>query len=492
MADRRARGVVGTLRAAVVVVFAFACCLPAGAATRTDDFADGVIDASLWVTPPDIRDDCDLTEINGRLEFTGSLVPFSEPRAQMDSQAVGHQDLDWTTMVDMFIDGDNSQYPGIAVTDGIVSTVVVRPSGAASQANGEDRVEMNFAFLDVGNFGGSGWDHGLRFNGRTNDSDDQEIVLTGHPSALQVTMKLDYSAASRTISGSYDSGSGFVSLGTPVDTSAWGMAPEEVFGISVEASAGGMSGEETSGTFQIDSGQLYFDNFSMTDGGGISPGIVVLDDHFDGDSGGTPAGWSLLMGVEGPTGVVESGSNVVINGTQDNPTVIASDTTFDPQDVETTIRVAIDEVTPDGRAWTALFSSDISTFFAVQLRSSDGRLEVTGGPTSQSDSHELVQLSSYDGGEAILTITLDADSFRIRCDVEDYDSGNLLFADYFPTTNFTLADLGESVMSGLFAAGQPAGGASFDWITVTRTPEPATMGLLAFGATLTLVRRRRK
>ncbi len=491
MANGRKRGVVRLLRVSLAATVAVALCLPVHSATWTDGFEDGAIETSLWKVPPDIDGTCNLTEINGRLEFTGSLVPDASVRAGLDSLAYGAQDLDWTILVDMAVDGGQSQFSGIGATDVVVATLAISPSGAVSELNGRDNVEMNLALLDTSVFGLGGWDHGLRFNGKTNDSDDQTIEFLGQPGPVQVRMKVDYTAASQTIAGSYDLGSGFVALGNPVDTSAWGMVSGDVFDISLKGSSGGIFDDPTAGTYSIGSGQVYFDDFVGPAGGGMSPGTVVLDDHFDGDSGGAPAGWSVVMGTEGPDGVAEAGSNVVINGSQDNPTVIGCDTTFDPQGIETTIRVGIDEITPNGRGWAGLFSSGLSSIFVVQLRGSDGRFEVTAGAPEEGDSHALAYLSSYDGGEAILTITLDADSFRIRCDVEDYDSGDLLFADYFPNTHFTPADLGDSVTPSLFAAGQPDGAASFDWMTVTTIPEPATLSLLGLGSVLALVGKRR-
>ena len=479
-----------TILAVAIAVGAF-CCPPAGAATHADDFADGTISGTLWSPPPTAEGACALTETNGRVEFTSDVTPGNGTRAWLDSRVYARQDADWTTSIYVCIDGNESLFPGMGAGDVIASGLTIAPSGPASESDGEDRIEMNFAFVDASLFGGTGFDHGVRFNGRTNGSDDESILTLLHPAALGATVKLDYSAATGTVTGSYDIGSGFVTLGDAVDTGAWGMTPDEVFQLQISGSAGVVGSGSPTNTFSVAGGQFYMDNFSATGGVGVPPGVVILDDHFRGNSGTVPGAWTSLMNDEGSGGIVESGSTVTLQDSNSNGTVIGSSTSFNPQGVETTLHVEYQQISASGKAAVALINVSTMNMFIAQLRTSDGRVEVTAGDANDGQYNELAFLGSYSGGWATMDITLDANSFRITTDIEGYDSGDLLYTDVFPTSGFTLSDLGSSVVVAVLAMGEPSGWAAVDRVTVTTIPEPATLSLLVLGACLPLLRRRR-
>ncbi len=74
--------------------------------------------------------------------------------------------------------------------------------------------------------------------------------------------------------------------------------------------------------------------------------VIVFDDDFTGNSGGTPAGWTVFIDNGA---VVESGSVVSITGGTEDPTLLTSSATINPQGVETTLRLEIDSLTDPGR-----------------------------------------------------------------------------------------------------------------------------------------------
>lgn len=186
---------------------------------------------------------------------------------------------------------------------------------------------------------------------------------------------------------------------------------------------------------------------------------VVFDDHFTGDSGGIPTGWSQIYG----TGTaVESGTTVTLNG----GIIIATDSVFDPNEGVVTL----------------------THLLLVEFHPSDLRLAVsassTGGESWQS--YEATTLTGYAHGPLRLTLDLRATSFSVSSDSPPFSSGFIAYSTAFP--GFTRVDLGDTcnlVISHDPSAG--LGSSSIDRATLEVEPETAVQSC-TFGQVKALYR----
>ena len=234
------------------------------AATIIDDFNDGSISNTIWTPPPTTEEDGALTEQNGRLEFTGSssTAATNSPRGTLGSTVSAPQNRDWLASIDVFIDG-LAAFSGFGPGNVVVTGMGFRPTGTTSDLNGSDRGEMNFALLDAGFVGGSGFQTGARFLGRSNDTDDEVVELKpDDPLPRTATLTLFYDADSTTFREFLDLGPGFLPLGNPINTTSWGMDGAEVFFFELEAFTGPFDGSPTH-NYSVDSGEVFFDDFSL-------------------------------------------------------------------------------------------------------------------------------------------------------------------------------------------------------------------------------------
>jgi hypothetical protein len=201
---------------------------------------------------------------------------------------------------------------------------------------------------------------------------------------------------------------------------------------------------------------------------GSASAVIVFEDHFTGNSGGMPAGWSWFST---PGTVTESGTTVTC--TEDAG--IWTDGTIDPSQGDVTI--AVDVVGMTGRAdggWGFIVPS-VEAYVWVGLRLADGRLQMgaTDNGGSAEEHYQLGYLSGYVGAPIHLELVLGATSFSLSADSPPFFSGWIEYTAAFST--FTREDLGTAVR---IVIGDDVGegeyGASiFDRVAVSADPASA-------------------
>ena len=159
---------------------------------------------------------------------------------------------------------------------------------------------------------------------------------------------------------------------------------------------------------------------------------IVFDDHFDGNSGGMPAGWHLLFG---PGTVVESGTTVLFT----NDVIIASDGVFDPTQGDVTLSVEITLLTGTSSGAIVLVNTSISRGIWADLCVMDGRLRVVALDEGGEQPFIAGYLSGYEGGPIRMTLALGPVSFSLSTDDPPFSTGPIDYTSVFPT--FTRDDL---------------------------------------------------
>lgn len=132
--------------------------------------------------------------------------------------------------------------------------------------------------------------------------------------------------------------------------------------------------------------------------GSTAGAVVLFDDHFTGDSGGIPTGWSLAFGTGS---AVEVGTTVTLTGS----IAIATDSTFDPNKGTEALTISIAATDPRvPYLGTGFAAMDFAHILLVEFHPSDLRLEIsasaTGGETWQT--HSLTHLTGYAYGPLTL------------------------------------------------------------------------------------------
>jgi hypothetical protein len=192
-----------------------------------------------------------------------------------------------------------------------------------------------------------------------------------------------------------------------------------------------------------------------------APAAVVFDDHFTGNSGDIPAGWSQLGAPNAdPDGiVVESGTLVTITDPRANaPTIILSSTTFNPLPSPASVLTATIDITSmaganggnpraimllggtSGNSFLLDFNATTQAFFSAII--DGGGIHPRAMPGS---------VPNYAGGAIQIVITADSDSIRVTADVDSYDSGDILFSAYPGAIANSLDDFGPLMSPGLAA-----------------------------------------
>jgi hypothetical protein len=204
---------------------------------------------------------------------------------------------------------------------------------------------------------------------------------------------------------------------------------------------------------------------------------VILDDNFLG-TGGVPAGWVRAMGS---LAISHSGSIVTIQNNDILPTVIRSNTTYNPQGTRT---ILVTEVSGTADNGGSLGIASVGSFNVI-LRS-DGSLNALatlGGPSGVLPEYFLTTVSGYTGGALDVTMEIFDAGFKVATDT-GYESSEISWVTAFGGS-FNLSTLGSSVSAQLAAVGSnpvlPAE-ISVDRITLTTVPIPAAAWL--FGSAL--------
>ncbi|MBP6875500.1 MAG: hypothetical protein KBD56_05475 [Candidatus Eisenbacteria bacterium] len=170
---------------------------------------------------------------------------------------------------------------------------------------------------------------------------------------------------------------------------------------------------------------------------------IVFDDHFDGESGGIPEGWSRFPG-SGDGAIIESGTTVNMY----DDCAMIPDQVVDPSAGVTTLTV---EITATNERTEVMFldSTDIWNHLFVKLWAQDGqegdpgRIDISACVAGGQEERYLFYAPGYVGGATRLTIVLDEATFSISLSAPPFSTGPLRYDEFF--TNFTRTALGSAV-----------------------------------------------
>ncbi len=181
---------------------------------------------------------------------------------------------------------------------------------------------------------------------------------------------------------------------------------------------------------------------------------VLFDDHFTGNSGGIPTGWSLVFGTGS---AVEAGTTVTLTGIIN----VGTDSAFDPNKGTDTLTISIAATDPRVTyLGTGFGASDLAHILLMEFHPWNLRLDIsasdTGGETWQT--HTLTYLTGYAYGPLTLTLVLGPNEFCVSSDSPAYSSGFIAYSTAF--TAFTRTDLGDACHLGLGHGDDPPGGTS--------------------------------
>ena len=166
----------------------------------------------------------------------------------------------------------------------------------------------------------------------------------------------------------------------------------------------------------------------------LYPPVVpaLLSDHFTGNSGGVPAGWTRL-GFSDPAGtIVENGTIVTITDGRagGGPTLMTSAATTGALDAFSfTVDIANMTSISPAQPEAMMVIGSLGSGYALITKFNATTGAVTAqlfGPTS--GQLALGTVSGYAGGAISFTISGDADSFRVTGTVGSYDSGDRLYS----------------------------------------------------------------
>jgi hypothetical protein len=226
----------------------------------TDPFSGSGAPGAEWFSKEEI--DATVNVSGGALNVNTSTVSgLSTVRHTLELTGTGAPTLtlatSWTVEAVATI-ADASAFSTMAGGEGVQVTLSVRNDEPFT----DDRAQVNFVNLNFG----SGPEHAVRGAHRTGGSEVENITFLGSSaSPLTATLRMAYDSTADTISMGMDTGSGFFSLVSSVDTSAWSMTDTDPLLVQFELGLAKFSGDPAASTFSIENGEVVVNEFTIYD-----------------------------------------------------------------------------------------------------------------------------------------------------------------------------------------------------------------------------------
>lgn len=235
-----------------------------GAVVFSDTFSGSGLPDAAWVTNTsgDSTANATVNVSGGSLHVnTGSVNGLTVARHTLELVGTGSPTLtlatDWTVETVVTI-ADATAFVTTAAGEGAGFTLSIRNDLPATS----DRAQVNFVAID---FGG-GLDFAVRGAHDTSGATTENITNLGAAaSPLTATIRMAYDSGLDLISFGMDSGAGFFSLVSSVDTSAWSMGDSDPLLVQFELGLVKFSGDPAASTFSIDNGEVSVDELTIHD-----------------------------------------------------------------------------------------------------------------------------------------------------------------------------------------------------------------------------------
>lgn len=236
----------------------------------SDSFTGGV-NATFWDGPPTLENDATIAPANNRLEFTAGpaagLVDGNHFANYFATNSLsGNQS--WSVSVVTFLAPVND-FGTFGPNEAAGLTLSVQNSN-----NTQDNLEVTLAAGDP--FGSGTSDVQIRA-GLKNDGTDEAPLVSGLLGSIGATdLKLNHDHTTGLVTISYNSGSGDVILGSH-DISGWDFDSSK--NLTLGLGGGAFSTDTTiqSGTFEVASGEAYFDDLVVNTNTNIpEPSVIAL------------------------------------------------------------------------------------------------------------------------------------------------------------------------------------------------------------------------
>ena len=222
----------------------------------TDDFNDNSTDPALW--GPDLVAGGQLTEVNGRLEYTTIGVPTGNPVAVRPwILNFGSYTQNWEIQMDVSM--PRSPYKGISLP------IVVFPG-----------TDLNTAFIN--RFGvefNQFQDYGdkLKFQSAVSANSAESVVGRVVTTSTSAALRIAFDANTKVLSAYYDEGGpvcgySWTLLGATNVPTGWNMTSSSVFGVAV-------AGSSQVGSV-VSADNVFFDNFGASSGNNPKLRIALI------------------------------------------------------------------------------------------------------------------------------------------------------------------------------------------------------------------------
>lgn len=249
-------------RISILAALAIAPQIASAGVIFTDNFSGSGSPDAAWQTDLANTENATVNVGGGNLNVNSSAVTgFETVRHTLQLDGTGAPSItlgsDWTIEAVITV-GAATAFTTTSPGEGVGVSLDVRNSLPST----DDRAQVNVVALD---FGG-GLTHALRGSHRTSGSDVELISPVGAAlTALNVTIRVSYDATNDSISFGADSGSGFTSLVSPVDTSAWSLTDSDPLEIQLELGMVKFNNDPATSTFSLTDGEASVDSFTIYD-----------------------------------------------------------------------------------------------------------------------------------------------------------------------------------------------------------------------------------